>query len=65
VSAEADAEYIRILRAMTPQQKLRATAALNDLARHLKAAGLRSQHPEWTEQQVQAAAREMFLHART
>jgi hypothetical protein len=62
---DSEAEYIRILRAMTPEQKLRATAALNDLARELKAAGLRSQHPEWTEQQVQAAVREMFLHART
>ena len=61
----ADAEYIRILRAMTPEQKLRATAALNDMARELKAAGLRSQHPDWTEAQVQAAVREMFLHART
>jgi hypothetical protein len=62
---DADAEYIRILRAMTPEQKLRATAALNDLARELKSAGLRAQHPDWTEQQVQAAVREMFLHART
>lgn len=62
---DSEAEYIRILRAMTPEQKLRATAALNDLARELKAAGLRAQHPDWTEEQLRAAVREIFLHART
>lgn len=62
---DAEAEYIRILRAMTPEQKLRVTAALNDLARELKAAGLRAQHPDWGEAQVRAVVREMFFHART
>lgn len=62
---DAEAQYIRTLRAMTPEQKLRATAALNDMARELKAAGLRAQHPGWSEAQVWAAVRETFLHART
>lgn len=62
---DAEAQYILALRAMTPEQKLRATAALNDMARELKAAGLRAQHPDWSEAQVGAAVREMFLHART
>ncbi len=62
---DGELEYIRTLRAMTPEQKLLATASLNDLARELKAAGLRGQHPEWSEEQIQTAVREMFLNART
>lgn len=62
---DGELEYIRTLRTMTPEQKLLATASLNDLARELKGAGLRAQHPEWSEEQIQTAIREMFLNART
>jgi hypothetical protein len=34
-------------------------------ARALKAAGLRSQFPDWTEEQVQRKVKEIFLHAST
>ncbi|NUM52516.1 MAG: hypothetical protein HUU46_02625 [Candidatus Hydrogenedentes bacterium] len=61
---EAHDEYIRILRAMTPEQKLRATSNLYWAARDLKAAWFRSQHPEWSEEQVQKAVRDAFLYAR-
>ncbi len=61
---EAREEYIRILRAMTPEQKLRAASNLYWGARDLKAAWLRAQHPEWTEGQVQKAVRDAFLYAR-
>ncbi len=63
--SEANEEYLRILRAMTPEQKLRAMQALYDTARQLKAAGLRSQHPDWTEEQIACAVREVFLYGRT
>lgn len=58
-------EHIRILQAMTPEQKLRAANKLYWTARELKAAGLRMQHPEWTEEQVQAEVREIFFYARS
>ena len=61
---EAREEYIRILRAMTPEQKLNAAARLYWGARDLKGAWLRSQHPDWTEEQVQKAVRDAFLYAR-
>ncbi|MDZ4861175.1 MAG: hypothetical protein SGI88_19560 [Candidatus Hydrogenedentes bacterium] len=57
-------EHIRILRAMTYEQKLDAAANLYWSARELKAAWLQSQHPDWTEEQVQKKVRDIFLYAR-
>jgi hypothetical protein len=56
-------EEIRILRAMTPEQKLRAVESLYWTARGLKAAWLRSKHPGWSEGEVQRKVRDIFLHA--
>jgi hypothetical protein len=58
-------ERLRILRAMTPEQKLRAANDLYWTAREFKAAGLRYHHPEWTEAQVQEEVRRIFFHARS
>ena len=58
-------EEIRILRAMTPEQKLRAIKRLYWTARSLKAAWLRHQHPDWSEDEVQREVRKIFLNART
>jgi hypothetical protein len=62
-SGASDA-YVAALRRMSPAQKLEAVAELYWTARRLKAAGLRRQHPEWTEAQVETALRDAFLHAR-
>ena len=58
-------EYVATLRRMTPAQKSRAAAALYWSARKLKAAGLRMQHPDWTEEKVQQKVKEIFMHAVT
>jgi len=42
-------EQKRIYQNMTVEQKLRIAADLYDSARELKAAGLRAQHPAWSE----------------
>jgi len=57
-------EAQRILQAMSPAQKLRAAERLYYSARQLKAAALRQEHPDWTEEAVQRAVREIFLHGR-
>lgn len=62
---ESNDEYLRILRAMTPEQKLRAAEGLYDSARGLKAAVLRADHPDWTEDQVRRAVSQWLLHARS
>jgi hypothetical protein len=58
-------EYLRILRAMTPAQKLRAAERLYWSARQLKAAALRAEHPDWSEEEIERAVRDAFLYARS
>lgn len=48
---------------MTPEQKLHQALPLYHSARELKAAALRTKHPDWTEAQVQTEVRELFLYA--
>jgi len=52
-----------IFRAMTPAQRLRAAMLLYHSARRLKAAALRSFHPDWSESKISDAVRESFQHA--
>jgi hypothetical protein len=58
-------EYITMLRRLSGQQKLRTAFAIYWSARALKAAGLRSQFPNWSEDRVQQKVKEIFLHATT
>ena len=58
-------EYIATLRRMTGAQKLRTAFQMYWGARRLKAARLRQQHPEWTEEQVQQKGKEIFMYAVT
>ena len=59
------AEYIATLRKLSGPQKLRTAAALYWGARKLKAARLREQHPDWTDDQVERRVKEIFLYAVT
>lgn len=58
-------EQIAIYRAMTPAERLRQSYALNWTARRLRAAHERALHPEWTDEQVEAHVRRVFLRAST
>jgi hypothetical protein len=58
-------EADRILRALTPEQKLQAASRLYHSARQLKEAALRAQHPDWPEPRIQRAVRDAFLYARS
>ena len=49
---------------MTPERKLRVALRLYYSARELKAAGLRAQNPNWTEDEVQAKVKDIFLNAK-
>jgi hypothetical protein len=55
-------EYIEMLRKLTPEQKLDAAARMYWRARDAEAARLRSQNPEWTEEEVQREVRRIFLY---
>jgi hypothetical protein len=58
-------EQKRIYQSMTPEQKLKVALQLYYSARDLKAAGLRAQNPNWTEEQVQAKVKAIFQNAKS
>jgi hypothetical protein len=62
---QASPEQIAIFRAMSGEQKLKLAEQLYWTARKLKAAGIRAQHPDWSEVQITEAVRQIFLHGRT
>jgi hypothetical protein len=62
--AAVKTEAQRVLQAMSPAQKLRAAERLYHSARQLKAAALRAQHPDWTEEAIRQAVRQIFLYVR-
>jgi hypothetical protein len=59
-----NADQQKILQAMSPAQKLRAAERLYYSARQLKEAILRAQHPDWTDEAIRQAVRQIFLYAR-
>ena len=55
-------EQFAIYRRMTPEQRLKVAEGLYWSARKLKTAGVRSQHPDWSDAQVHAEVNRLFLH---
>jgi hypothetical protein len=62
---EVERARIQAIKAMSPARKLEIGTEMYWFARKLKAAGVRRLHPDWTEAQVEAEVRRIFLHART
>jgi hypothetical protein len=62
---QTGSDQIQILRAMSGQERLRAAERLYWSARKLKAAGVRSKHPNWPETRVDAEVRRVFCDGRT
>jgi hypothetical protein len=58
-------EQFAILRAMSGERRLHLAETLYWSARKLKAAGVRSQHPDWPEEKVNAEVNRIFLNARS
>jgi len=58
-------EQIAALRKMTPAKRLALAEQLYWSAREWKATWLRSQHADWSEEQVQREVTHIFRHART
>ena len=56
-------EEIRILRALTPEQKLRAAEEMYRAALEIKAAALRARNPDWSEDAIRREVREIFMNA--
>jgi len=58
-------EQKQIFQSMSAEEKLKLSLRLYFSARHLKEVGLRKEHPEWTEAQIQKYLIELFMYART
>lgn len=58
-------EQIKILRAMSGEERLEVAERLYWSARKMRAAGVRPQHPDWPETRVQADVRRIFSNARS
>jgi len=55
-------EQVKILKKMTPAQRLRNGLEFMEQMRQLKAAALRTRHPTWTPEQIAQALREFVRH---
>lgn len=62
---QAGSEQTQALRRLSPEQRWRVAHRLYWTMRRHKAAFLRAQHPDWSEPQVAAYVRRLFLHAGT
>ena len=62
---EGSARQIEIYRRMSPAQRIETAMRLYSMAREIKAAALRSLHPDWDEKRVEQDVREAFLYARS
>ena len=51
-SPEAAAVQLRVLKSMSNEQRFLITWRMSVLARELTKAGIREQHPEWSEREV-------------
>jgi hypothetical protein len=61
-----DSERSRLLLvgAMSPARKLEIATQLYWAARDMKRAGVHRLHPDWTDEQIESAVRDIFMHAR-
>lgn len=58
-----DPVQMAIYAGWTPSQRWECAVRLRATAWELKAAFCRAEHPDWTDQQVEAEVRRGFLHA--
>jgi hypothetical protein len=58
-------EQIKALRKMSLQRRAELALGFIRSMRQMKAAALRAQHPDWSEQQVATELRRLTLHARS
>ncbi len=60
---ESEKAQLEIYRSMSPAQRLEQAFRLRELAWSLKKAGLRTQHPDWSEEEFENQVRQVFLRA--
>ncbi len=64
-TATADQVQIDIYRRMKPEERLAQAVRMNRTMRQLMDAGIRAEHPDWSDQQRQRELARRILTART
>ncbi len=62
MKSELTAKEVEIFRNMPAADKLRLIASIHMQAREWKRAAFKSQHPEWTPEQIDQRVKEVFLY---
>ncbi len=62
MSAKKD-QQLEIIKGMSPAKRLRLAEQLYLSARQVKAAYLKTLHPDWDEEQIQRTVREWLIYA--
>ncbi len=65
VEGDLHPEQIRALKKMSLERRAALALGFIRSMRRLKAAALRAQHPDWSEERVAAELRRLTLHARS
>ncbi len=65
MSEELHPEQIKALRKMTPARRLELSLGFVEQMRELRAAMLRSEHPDWSAEQIAQALRDFVRNARS
>lgn len=58
-----DPEQMRLFSAMTPDERWAVARSLQQTAREVKQAGVRAEHPDWSDEQVLGEVRRQLLRA--
>ncbi|MDB6030209.1 MAG: hypothetical protein JWM16_547 [Verrucomicrobiales bacterium] len=58
-------KQVAIFKAMQGEKRLQIAGKLYWMARTIKLAGLRAQHPDWSEERLKSEVTRIFLHARS
>ena len=56
-----DPEQMRLFSAMTPDERWTVAQSLQRTAREVKPAGVRAEHPDWSDEQVREEVRQQLL----
>lgn len=62
-SPKAEQFYLEVIRRMPPEQRWNLACELWALTAEVARAGIRSRHPDWTEDQVQAELARRIMEA--
>ncbi len=63
MSEELHPAQLAALRKMTPERRLELGMSFTEEMRELRAMMLRTEHPDWTQEQLARALRDYVLHA--